>query len=109
MIPTVFKPFMKQLLSATEARTVAWREADGNSYYCQQNGGTIVLSRHFDPDREIAEIRVRFESKGRITPFSVYDSEGSDYMQLDDLYSAIIANANDVHIDLKAFFSGPTD
>lgn len=67
----------------------------------------MVVSKHFDPDREVAEIRVGFEAKGRITPFSVYGHEEPDYSQLDNLFNAIIANANEVELDLDKFFSDP--
>lgn len=105
MIPVVFKSFLQQLLHATEMGTVQWREAEVTSYYCQKNGRTVVVSKHFDPDREISEIRVRFESKGKITPFSVYDYESSDYTELDNLFNAVIANANKVESELSDFFA----
>ena len=107
MIPVAFKAFLARLLPATELGEIRWREAEAISYFCNHNGHTLTLSRHFDYDREVSSIRFSIETSGKITPFTVYNYEEADYSQMDGLFDAVIANANEVHLDLDDFFADP--
>lgn len=104
MIPAAFSTFIDRLRPETENNKIIWKEGGQWSYFCIHKNYKLYISRHFNVDHEVASFNFRVDVDGRSTPFTVWDYEAQDYREMDQLFQAIIANANTVQDDLDQFF-----
>lgn len=104
MIPKTLRTFILQLQSATEKNQLSWNEADALAYFCDHKNHTLHISSHFDEERGVSSFHFRLVTGGKITPFTVRDDDEEDYETMQNLYEAVIANANDVGSDIADFF-----
>lgn len=105
MIPKMIRPFVVEVLKATENERVKWVEGDGDAFFCDRKGVTLHLGRYFDDDRERESFYFRMKGEGRNVVFSVYDDEDpSDFRLLKDLYETAGVNAAHISEIVKNFF-----
>ena len=103
MIPKPLRSFVYGLRSATDNGVLKWKEGAPESFFCNHKNHTLHISPHFNEDSSEASYLFRLVTDGKVTAFSVNHYE-EDYNDMRDLYSSVMANANDVESDLKDFF-----
>lgn len=103
MIPKPLKEFVSNLKDATDKKKLEWSEGDGKSYICDHKNHSLSIDHEFDPEILQSTFKFYLETDGKVTPFTVKDSE-SDYDTMRSLYETVIANANDVENDIEDFF-----
>ena len=94
---------MSELVSATDAGKVQWHEGASEAYYCNHKQYALHIAPHFDGETGESSYVFRLVNDGRNTVFIVTYYE-DDYSTMRDLYSSVLANANNVSVDLEGFF-----
>ena len=92
MIPAPLRPFVSQLLRATDSGDIQWSEGGEQAYFAAQKEANIHIRYHFDLDAEVGGFHFKIVRGKRDAFFSVFDYE-DDFPQMRNLYDAVSVNA----------------
>jgi hypothetical protein len=92
MIPKSLRPFISQLMEATNEADLNWREAAEGAFFAIQKDANLHLRYHFDPDTLDTGYIFTISRGGKDAAFSVTADE-RDYDTMRTLFEAVSLNA----------------
>lgn len=92
MIPTPLRPFMAQLLDATNDGRLRWKEGADEAYFATQKNADLHIRYVFDGDTGESGYTFRIV-RGDGDAFLTVTNMEDDYSFMRNLYSAVSVNA----------------
>lgn len=105
MIPKKIRKFVEDLRRAADNGDINWEEGAPDAYFCNHKDTTLHLAYRFNQETGHASFNFRIVNAGKASIFFAEEEEEEDFKALSDLYSSVMANANDVDEVIDNFFA----